>query len=265
MPSTETQGQQPGERTGGVGSLPGPKDEQGVAVLPEERTTETTETLRPEHRQERPGDSTNITKDTGATGVGVSGATDLLKKDTQSRVSSDPRVRGQVYACRSRKGVQRSGHLGDPTIQLEPRVYPLGGDSSRWHGVDFGRRGMEEWERAAALTNVPTPLSPGYFLIFLSCILIRFLPKDPPTETGVITPEQKTASSEPRGVGWTVHESDNLGGTQRSASSEGGVEGQHKASLKEKIAGGMKVVSGKLSRDESKVEEGKKLMHGQSA
>lgn len=89
--------------------------------------------------------------------------------------------------------------------------------------------------------------------------------KDPQTETGAVTPEQKTTSFEPGQQPSVLHESDNLGGIQKSGSSEGGVEGQHKASLKEKIAGGMKVVTGKLGNDKSKVEEGKKLMHGQSA
>jgi len=131
MPSSETRGQQPGERTGGVGSLPGSKDEQGVAVLPEERNTD------------KP-------KDTGATRVGVTGGADPLKKETQSRVSTDPR-------CRSRKSAQRSNHLGDPTIQLEARVHPLGGEESRWHGVNLGRGAMEEWERAADSTNVSVP------------------------------------------------------------------------------------------------------------
>ena len=86
MPSTETRGQQPEERTGGVGSLPGSKDEQDVAVLPEERAIETTEPTRQEHRDE-PGvlpDEPN--KSTGVGGVGVSGATDPLKRDTQSKV-----------------------------------------------------------------------------------------------------------------------------------------------------------------------------------
>jgi hypothetical protein len=52
MPSTEMQGQQPGERIGGAGSLPGPKEEQGVAVLPEERATKDTEMVRQEPRDE---------------------------------------------------------------------------------------------------------------------------------------------------------------------------------------------------------------------
>ena len=114
MPSTETQGQQPEERTGGVGSLPGPKDEQGVAVLPEERITKATEAPRQEPRDEKcslpdipkeratevtevprqePHDEKcnlpDIPKESaGLSGVGVSGATDPLKRDTQSRVCS---------------------------------------------------------------------------------------------------------------------------------------------------------------------------------
>lgn len=88
MPSTETQGQQPGEHIGGVGSLPGPNDEQGVAALPEERATNTTEMVRPEHDEE-PGDLPDETKkSTGATGVGVGGATDS-PKFTQSKVCTD--------------------------------------------------------------------------------------------------------------------------------------------------------------------------------
>lgn len=94
MPSTETQGQQPGEHTSGVGSLPGSKDEQGVAILPEERATKTTESVRPDHREEQPGHPADITKDTGSMGVGLGGATDSLKNDTQSRVSPGPRISG---------------------------------------------------------------------------------------------------------------------------------------------------------------------------
>lgn len=89
MPSTEAQGQQPGEHTGGVGSLPGPTDEQGVAVLPEERETKTTEMVHSENREES-SDLPDETKNSaGARGVGVGGATDSLKESTQSRVCTD--------------------------------------------------------------------------------------------------------------------------------------------------------------------------------
>lgn len=166
LPSTETQGQQPGEHTGGIGTLPGSKEEQGVAVLPEERTTKT-ETERSERSEEQSEPSGK------PKGVGVSGATDLLKKETRSR--------------------------------------------------------------------------------------------EPPTEPETVPSGQKTASPEPVQTGRASHESNDLGGTQRSAGSEGESEGQHKATLRERISGGIKVVSGKLGHDKSKVEEGKKLMHGQSA
>ena len=83
MPSTETQGQQPGERTGGVGSLPGSKEEQDVAVLPEERATKTTETDHQERRDE-PGAPPDESKRPTDTGIG--GATDPLQRDTQSKV-----------------------------------------------------------------------------------------------------------------------------------------------------------------------------------
>jgi len=89
MPSTETQGQQPGERTGGVGSLPGPNDEQSVAVLPEERATKTTEMVRPEHREQPGGHPEEPKKSTGARGVGVGGTKDPLKESVQSRVCVD--------------------------------------------------------------------------------------------------------------------------------------------------------------------------------
>ena len=158
MPSTEARGQQPGEHTGGVGSLPGSKDEQGVAVLPQERTSKTTETTCPEYRGEQSGDPAVNNKDTGTGGVGIGGATDPLKKNTQLRVSPDPRVQLPVYACRFREGAQRSGHPGEPSIQLEPRVHPLGGDASLRHGNNLDRKAMEEWERAADLTHVPTTL-----------------------------------------------------------------------------------------------------------
>jgi len=58
---------------------------------------------------------------------------------------------------------------------------------------------------------------------------------------------------------------DTTGDVQRPAGSEGNTEGSPKATLKERISGGMKVVSGKIGHDKSKVEEGKKLMHGQGA
>ncbi|KAF9645776.1 hypothetical protein BDM02DRAFT_3189402 [Thelephora ganbajun] len=133
------------------GSLPGPKDEQDVAVLTEERATKTTETVRPEHREEQ-------------------GHPDETK----------------------------------PTSATDPMEY--------------------------------TRL------------------RDPPTKTA------PSAGSEP-----AQPEPKNLSSTQRPSGSEDSTEGQHKASLKEKISGGMKIVSGKLGHDKSKVEEGKKLMHGQSA
>lgn len=79
-----------------------------------------------------------------------------------------------------------------------------------------------------------------------------------------MTSEPRTVGSEPGQPRSAPDESENLAGIQRSGGSEGSAEGQHKASLKEKITGGMKVVSGKLGHDKSKVEEGKRLMHGQS-
>ena len=257
-PSTETQGQQPREHTDGVGSLPGSKDEQGVALLPEERATETTGSVRPEHREGQLGGPTSNTKHTD---VDVGGATDPLKKDSQPKVSLFPRPLIQAYACRSRKGAQRSGRSDNCAIQLEPRVHPLGGDASRWHGVNLGLRATEEWEHAAAF-NVSAPLALSLNPPLLST---NYLSKNLETETGGVTPEQKTTRSEPGQQPSASYESDNLGGIQRSTSNEGGVDGQHKATLKEKITGGMKVVTGKLGNDKSKVEEGKKLMHGQSA
>jgi hypothetical protein len=167
MPSTEAQGQQPGEHTNGIGSLPGTKDEQGVAALPQERATKTTEMVRPERREEPSDPRGETSKSAGTGGVVAGDATDPSKKDTQSR--------------------------------------------------------------------------------------------DMPTETP--TSEPKTAGPEP---GQPSSEPENLTRVERSGGTEGSAEGQHKASLKEKISGGMKVVSGKLGHDKSKVEEGKKLMHGQS-
>lgn len=102
MPSTETQGQQPGEHTGGVGSLPGSKHEQGVAALPEERATKV-ETNRQE-RPEEQGEPSGKPKGADAMGVGVSGATDPLKRETQSRVSAGPHLRDWVTARRSKNG-----------------------------------------------------------------------------------------------------------------------------------------------------------------
>ena len=69
-----------------MGSLPGPSEEQGVAVLPEEQATKNTEMVRPEHREEL-GDIPDETKrSTGSRGVGVGDATDPLKESTKSRV-----------------------------------------------------------------------------------------------------------------------------------------------------------------------------------
>jgi hypothetical protein len=174
MPSAETQGQQTKDHTDGVGSLPGSKDEEGVAVLPEERAAETAGPVRLEHREQQSCDPTENTKDTGSMGVGFSDATYPLKNDTQK----------------------------------------------------------------------DTEL------------------KDPQTEIESATPDLKTTRSEFQPS--ASFEPDNLSGNQMSAN--GGTEvQQHKSSLKDKFSGRMKVVTGKLSHDKSKVEEGKKLLSGQSA
>jgi hypothetical protein len=93
MPSTEAQGQQPGEHTNGIGSLPGTKDEQGVAALPQERATKTTEMVRPERREEPSDPRGETSKSAGTGGVVADDATDPSKKDTQSRVCNDLRLR----------------------------------------------------------------------------------------------------------------------------------------------------------------------------
>jgi hypothetical protein len=103
-----------------------------------------------------------------------------------------------------------------------------------------------------------------FVLVFAdSFFLTRVLTQDLPTET--IASESKATSSEPGQPHDAPNESDNLASVKRSGGSEGSADAQHKTSLKEKISGGMKVVSGKLGHDKSKVEEGKKLMHGQWA
>ena len=95
MPSTETQGQQPGDHIGGVGSLPGSKDEQAVAVLPEERATKVTERVDQEHQEEpvhqehydQLGALPNKSeKSPGVGDVRDGRATDPPKRDTESRV-----------------------------------------------------------------------------------------------------------------------------------------------------------------------------------
>jgi hypothetical protein len=115
MPSTETQGQQPGERTDGVGSLPGAKDEQGVAVLPEERAIKTTEMVRPEHHEE-----TEKGKSTGTSRVDAGGATSPLKKDSQQKVCNDLRLRDYV------KLFDPGGaHSGFITLTIPPFISSL--------------------------------------------------------------------------------------------------------------------------------------------
>lgn len=117
------------------------------------------------------------------------------------------------------------------------------------------------------LNDVHAPLSSWHLPILVSAVLTRvFLfiwTQDLPTDT--VASETRTTASEPGQPSSASDEPENLTDIKRSGGSEGSAEGQHKASLKEKIAGGMKVVSGKLGHDKSKVEEGKKLMHGQSA
>ena len=146
-------------------------------------------------------------------------------------------------------------------------MYPLGGDASRWHGVNFGRRATDEWERAAALHNVPTPLSFCRLPIPIPPLLTRVCHSvlSQHLQSKTVTSEPGASGSEHDQPSTTLNESENLAGVQRSAGSEGSADTQRKASLKEKISGGMKVVSGKLGHDKGKVEEGKKLMHGQSA
>jgi hypothetical protein len=100
-------------------------------------------------------------------------------------------------------------------------------------------------------------------LSVLTRVFLFIWTQDLPTDT--VTSDPKTTTSEPGQPSSVPNESENLAGIKRSGGSEGSAEGQHKASLKEKISGGIKVVSGKLGHDKSKVEEGKKLMHGQSA
>jgi len=145
-------------------------------------------------------------------------------------------------------------------------VYPLGSDASRWRGVNLGRQATDEWERVAALNNVPA-LSFCHLPISVSSrtdsICHFVLLQDIQAETAA--PEPVVAGTKPGKSPSPVNQPENLTGVQRSAGSEGSAEAQRKASLREKISGGMKVVSGKLGHDKSKVEEGKKLMHGQSA
>ena len=94
MPSTESQGQQPGEHTGGVGSLPGSEGEQGVAVLPEERPTKATEAVHQDHHDESDSPRDKPEMSTGVSGVGVGGTKDPLKRHTQ------PKVRTYFRLCK---------------------------------------------------------------------------------------------------------------------------------------------------------------------
>jgi hypothetical protein len=102
----------------------------------------------------------------------------------------------------------------------------------------------------------PTLLSP-----LLTQAFLFVWTQDLPAEN--VASETKTSPSEPDKPPRAFNEFEDPASIKRSNGSEESAETQRKASLKEKISGGAKIVSGKLGRDKSKVEEGKKLMQGQ--
>jgi len=219
LPSQDL-GQQPGEKTGGVGALPGGKEESGVAVLPDEKSAPADASAK--HVDSRYNSNTT----TGSQSTDIPGIPDAVDANIQSKELPERPHDSSVYPD------VHGPSAKDDIPGVPPKAESVGKppalpnhDNSAAEAPSGGARkspGDEESYQASELHPVEAKYS-----------------HDDATE-------KKSTTSDLR---------------LESAPSAGS---PRKVGFMDKVTGGSKVLFGKLGHNSEKVEEGRKILHGEA-
>jgi hypothetical protein len=231
LPSTETAGASPGEKTGGVGALPGAVDEEEVAKLPEERALEgSLQTAKP---------SGDASASVYSTQVEPSGTP---QRDSIGSFTS-PGGGGGVTSDNSRAGESRK-----PATESEPAGKPGGLEPTVTLPHDGYGAGYHPAADHPAVTDPLTPASEEQ-------------PPKGETDAGDANgqgsrfTERRTSGSGLVGGHTQAHEGDGAGESEILRSN-----GVGKPKFMDRVKGEAKVFVGKMGGNEEKVEEGRRMM-----
>ncbi|KAG5717114.1 hypothetical protein E4T56_gene7172 [Termitomyces sp. T112] len=237
MPSHETDHEVLG-KSGGVGALPGGPNESRVALLPEERI----------HPQYDAGPK--AMGYAGAAGMGISRAKDAVELGSplKQTVEHDHEVSRQVPGAFNQKALGTESREGDETGLHETAAAGIGagvvGTAAAAHHASSKQGNDAGFGGTAAHPDVR--LDPGYHPAELH-------PPDPKFKDQ----ETKPSSSDSNGGNTKRHSSASAESDRHSSTSSGE---RRKSRIVNKMKGEVKVISGKLSRNEKKIEEGKQMM-----
>ncbi|CAE6525352.1 unnamed protein product [Rhizoctonia solani] len=221
MPSSETSGTKPGERVGGVGTLPGDNNEEGVARLPAERTSVPSR----EHEGAYPGEKSG----------GVGALPGHLNESSVAVLPEERAVHTKEGTESSTRAAVLPATTGHPTTPEHLTTAPTTAHSTA---------------HSTAAHSTTAPLAAAH-----------------PTSTHPTT-EHSTSEHLDKGdiKAAAAHPIETAKARRDSTSSSSSSEGEQdlndpnapkrKATLKNKVAGGMKKAMGKLKKDEDMIAEG---------
>lgn len=257
LPSQEVHGDTSG-KSDGVGSLPGNVDEPAVAKLPEERSAEEKKPLGSEHpivtttntigqTPSNPSHASHSLKDTALSAHPVTAKDDKIIDNIPREDGGSPVHTLPPAPIREFSSVADEGHSQEKSIA--PYV--------------AGSRPNEPPTVTNPIAEKPSPaptpdLSP----------LLNEAPKVQP-EPRVTTSIPLEGSTDRPSTSTPVEKHDEpLSATTatsgltdtKSTLSESDSTKKHKTGFMDKIKGEVKILSGKMSHDEKKIEEGKRLM-----
>ncbi|KAG6377920.1 hypothetical protein JVT61DRAFT_14709 [Boletus reticuloceps] len=283
LPSTESKGAQPSEYSGGVGALPGNLSESSVALLPDERQERAQERQSTSPRQRRdtikpsavgeaeePGASEKaeatmprdvaLFEDEPVTSQPSDAPPKSTEAGTVEAVESDiadtsgPEVESQKGASEAKSQQAQSEQ---EKANTGPRAEELGEKTGPEKDVEGSNLGSEEPVQGKGPSQdaqeeefkegkpAPAGFKPGYSGNYHPAQL------HPPPPGASATEFQGSLGSQP-----AEPEPVTQTGRRESLSAE------KKPGFMTMVKGEMKILAGKVSGDEHKVEEGKKIVHG---
>ncbi|KAF8439742.1 hypothetical protein L210DRAFT_3645744 [Boletus edulis BED1] len=282
LPSTELKGVQPSEYSGGVGALPGNLSESSVALLPDERQESAQERQSASPRQRRdtikpsavggaeePGASEKaeatmprdvaLFKDEPVTSQPSdappksteAGTVEAVERNTAD--TSGPEVESQKGASEAKNSKPseqekadtrpRAGELGEKGPEKDVKGPNLGSEEPV-QGKGPSQDAQEEESKEGK--PAPAGFKPGYSGNYHPAQL------HPPPPGASVAELQGSLGSQQAEPDSPVAQ------TGR----RGSVGAEKKPGFMTMVKGEMKILAGKVSGDEHKVEEGKKIIHG---
>ncbi|KNZ78103.1 hypothetical protein J132_02294 [Termitomyces sp. J132] len=246
MPSHETDHEVLG-KSGGVGALPGGPNESRVALLPEER-------IHPQY-------------DAGPKAMGYAGAAGMgISRAKDATVEHDHEVSRQVPGAFNQKALGTESREGDETGLHETAAAGIGagvvGTAAAAHHASSKQARVLSCQLLHLYLTLSDQGNDAGFGGTAAHPDVRLDPGYHPAELHPPDPkfkdqETKPSSSDSNGGNTKRHSSASAESDRHSSTSSGE---RRKSRIVNKMKGEVKVISGKLSRNEKKIEEGKQMM-----